>query len=107
MQRAMQMRALAMKVLMAPIMVFAMTLLLISPARALAGDKPEWERPGDGWHEDSGQHGDGWHEDKEGRGCVASPENPSVLLTVLGALGALVIPIARQRAARKGRVDLA
>jgi len=90
------MRALAKKILATPITLFALTLLLISPASARA-DKHDWERPWDGQHEDWG----GQHEDWDGRGCVSSPENPSILLTLLGGLGAFVIPMARQKFARK------
>jgi hypothetical protein len=97
MQHSMQMRALARKILATPVTLLALTLLLLSPASALAGHKSDWERPWDGKHEDR----DGKHEDRDGRGCVSSPENPSVLLMLLGGVGAFVIPVLRQRLARK------
>jgi hypothetical protein len=77
---------------MTPITLLAITVLLISPASALAGHKHDRERDSDGRHEDWDRHG-----------CVSSPENSSLLLTLLGGIGAFVIPTRRQKLARQGR----
>jgi hypothetical protein len=81
------MRALAMKIVTTPIALVAIALVLISPALAHAGC-----------------HYSPCQTPLVSHGCVSSPENSSFLLTVLGGISAFVIPVARQKFARKGQV---
>jgi hypothetical protein len=91
MRRGQRTRSLLRNIATSPSALLAATILLISPVGALGSQGSQ------GNQNTNNQDGGGWVP----VGCVSSPENPSVILAALGALGGFVIPKARQKLARK------